>query len=177
MGFLPLLAGGALAVKGASKLFGHKSKTKANDEQRRAATAALNTRQKMTEDKRIGRLKLGASMLGSVPKTTAGGGVNTNLDIDPAILAQLGAERTYDFGSTVPNMNEGATWAFLSGLAGDVGDFGVDYAASRLGGDPESRLNAAAGAQGPLAGGPGLAATPTVSWEDLMNASDEDVDD
>jgi len=116
------LAGGSLLFKGLGALFGHKSKSKANDEQRRAQIAALTLAQKQREDARRARLELGSSILNRVPATTAGGRVNTNVALDPELVKKLGMERTYDFGSAVPNENAGASSAFLSGLFGGAGD-------------------------------------------------------
>lgn len=173
-----------LAAKAGKAYFGNKAKHKANDEEKRAATAALNTQQKQREDARRGRLKLGASMLSSVPKTTAGGGVSTNLDIDPAILDALGAERTYDFGATITDRNKGAGSAFLSGLFGDVGDTLTSAYTHGLGGDDGvtapwqdvSRTGANPWANGTASLPGGLSSAPlnmvgdggpAIDWEDL----------
>jgi hypothetical protein len=133
---LPLLAiaAGALAAKAASKIAKKKAQSNANKEQKRATTAQLTIGQKQREDARRARLDAGSSLLGGVPKTTAGGGVNTNVGLDPELVKRLGVERTYDFGSALPDANKGATWALLSGLFGDVGDFGADYAMGGMGG-------------------------------------------
>jgi type II secretory pathway pseudopilin PulG len=124
-----------LAAKAAKSYFGNKAKKKQNTNQRNAAVAGLTFQQKQREDARRARLKLGGSMMNSIPATTAGGSVNTNMGIDPALLEQLGIERTYDFGSAVPDYNAGAGSAFLSGLFGDVGDtLGYMYGMGGAGG-------------------------------------------
>ena len=119
------VAGGSLLFKGLSSFFGHKSKTKANKEQRRAQIAALTLQQKQREDARRARVDAASSLLGRVPATTAGGGVNTNVALDPELVKRLSTERTYDFSSAVPDENVGAGSAFLSGLFGGVGDLGA----------------------------------------------------
>lgn len=121
---LPLagLLAASLAAKGIGGLFGNRSKKKKAAESKRATTAGLNIQQKRSEDARRARLQLGASLLGGVPRTTAGGGVNTNVGLDPELVKQLGVERTYDFGSAVPDESAGGGSAFLSGLFGGIGD-------------------------------------------------------
>jgi hypothetical protein len=121
---LPLLAIGAglLAAKAGQAYFGNKSKKKKAEDQKKSTTNALTIQQKRSEDARRARLQLGASMMNSVPKTTAGGGVNTNTGIDPELLAQLNIERQYDFGSAVPDGAAGNGSAFVSGLFGAAGD-------------------------------------------------------
>lgn len=180
MGFL--IPAAILAAKGISALEKKKAQSKQNDSQRNATIASLTLRQKQSEDARIARLKLGADMLGRVPKTTAGGGVNTNVGIDPELLKQLEIARTYDFGSTVPDGNAGSTDAFLSGLFGSAGDAlaGVKGGGAQGTPTPTSMLynRTAAGVQLP-GGGPqtapiypvGDAASGglgNVSWEDLF---------
>jgi type II secretory pathway pseudopilin PulG len=111
-----------LAAKVGKSYFGNKAKKKQNDEQRKAEVSALTLQQKQREDARRARVAAAGSLLNGVPSTTAGGGVNTGVGLDPALLAQLGLERTYDFGSAVPDRNKGAGSAMLAGLFGDVGD-------------------------------------------------------
>ncbi len=135
-----LIAGGSLALKGLSKLFGGKSKKKQEKEAKRAATAGANLQQKRGEDQRRGRLQLGNSLLNGVPQTT-GGGVRTNVALDPAVFEGLNAERTYDFGSTIPE-GVGGSEAFLSGLFGDAADFLPEAAAAgAFGGTPNPEAN------------------------------------
>lgn len=111
----------SLGVKGLSALFGNRAKGKQEAENRRAATSGLNIGQKQREDARRARLALANGLLGGVPGTTAGGGVNTNVGLDPALFERLNQERTYDFGSTMPQ-SKGGIDAFLSGLFGGAAD-------------------------------------------------------
>lgn len=109
-------------LKGLGHVFGQKGKKKREAEQRRATVATKTTRQKMAEDARRARVRAGASLLGGVPQTTAGGAVNTNVGLDPALVADLEKERTYDWGAGIPDESKGATWEFLGGLFDDAGD-------------------------------------------------------
>lgn len=117
-----IVAGGILAAKAGQAYFSGRSKKKKAEEQKKAATAQLTVGQQQREDVRRGRLELGASMLSRVPKTTAGGGVNTNVALDPDLVAKLGVERKYDFASTVPDQAAGNGSEFVSGLFGGAGD-------------------------------------------------------
>lgn len=121
MGFV-IPAAAFLAAKIGKSYFNSRSKKKANTEQKRADVSALTTQQKQGEDSRRARVQAAGSLLNGVPSTTAGGGVNTNVGLDPALLASLGAERTYDFASGIPDRNKGAGSALIAGLFGDVGD-------------------------------------------------------
>jgi hypothetical protein len=153
----PIVAAGiGLGLKGLGKLFGGKAKKKQNDNQRNATIAGLTIQQKQAEDKRRARLALANSLLGSVPGTTAGGGVNTNVALDPEMVKQLSLERTYDFGSAVPDANAGAGSAFLSGLFGGAGDL----ATAAFGGGANGVGAGAAAAGGPIVDG--------LSLEDLL---------
>jgi hypothetical protein len=152
----------SLGFKGLSSLFGGRSRRKKEDESRRATTAGLTLAQKQREDARRARLALASGLLGGVPATTAGGGVRTNVGLDPALLARLDQERTYDFGSTLPR-SVGGIDAFLEGLLGGAADVVPRMI------DPEA--NAAAGGEGasgsPSAGG-GFLPRPTVTIDDLQ---------
>lgn len=120
---VPIAAAAAVAfLKGLQAFLGKKSKDKKAKEQNRASTAALTLTQKQREDQRRARLRAANSLLGGVPATTAGGGVNTNVGLDPALVADLDKERTYDFGSALPDSGTGSTYDFLSGLFGELGD-------------------------------------------------------
>lgn len=179
-----LIPAGILAAKAAKSYFGHKAKKKQNNAQRSAATAQLTIGQKQREDARRAKVSLGGSILGNVPKTTAGGAVNTGVAIDPELLKQLGVERTYDFQSAIPDGNAGAGSAFLSGLFGDVGDtLAGAYGGLGGGGGAASAFNATnvwnspgAGFHGGMPksaalnmlGGLGGDDAGTISWEDLM---------
>lgn len=161
----------SLGIKGLGSLFGHKAAKKKAANTRAATISGLNIQQKQKEDARRARLQLGSSILGRVPKTTAGGGVNTNVGLDPELVKALGVERTYDFGSAVPDESAGGGSAFLSGLFGGIGDTIPYLVGGRQGGSQ------AAAAAGPingvdLGGGPGGVNTTSVnsglSFDDLM---------
>lgn len=166
-------------LKGLGHVFGQKGKKKREAEQRRATVATKTTRQKMAEDARRSRVRAGASLLGGVPATTAGGAVNTNVGLDPALVADLEKERTYDFESTEPKAGVGATWDFLDGLFGDAGD----VVTRAYGTDPVAAAAAPRG--GVLPGSPsspltppgGITRTPWVddalSIEDLLKLGDK----
>lgn len=111
---------GSLGLKLGSKIFGGRSERKKHEERNRATAAGLTLQQKQREDARRARLALAQGLLGGVPGTT-GGGVRTNVGLDPALVAQLGQERTYDFAGTMPK-SVGGTDAFLSGLFGGAAD-------------------------------------------------------
>lgn len=183
-----LIPAGILAAKAAKSYFGHKAKKKQNNAQRSATTAQLTIGQKQREDARRAKVSLGGSILGNVPKTTAGGAVNTGVAIDPELLKQLGVERTYDFQSAVPDNNAGSGSAFLSGLFGDVGDtLAGAYGGLGSGGTaPWQDVSKSAGvnpwgssgaslpgggrniAALNMLGGTGGNDAGTISWEDLM---------
>lgn len=119
----PIVAAATVAfLKGLSALMNKKAKSKQGKEQNRANTEALNLAQKRSEDSRRARVRAGASLLGGVPSTTAGGAVNTNVGLDPGLVADLEKERTYDYGKTMPDSDKGATYEFLAGLLGGAGD-------------------------------------------------------
>lgn len=155
--FLPFAI--ALAAKGTQAYLSSRSKKKQAKEGKRSTTAALQLQHKQREDARRARLQTAASMLNGVPSTTAGGGVNTNVGLDPELLRQLNVERQYDFESAVPDETQGSTDAFLSGLFGGAGDVAGYYGAQQGGG-----FGGAAGAmtQGSGQGAGGL------TFEDLM---------
>jgi hypothetical protein len=125
--------GAAKTISGWAKT---KAKKKQNDESRRALIAQLTTGQKQREDSRLAHLNIGSSILGRVPTTTAGGGVNTGVALDPELVKQLGVERTYDFASTVPKDTTGAS-AYLGALMGEVGNT-LDYYQPGNGSSPTS---------------------------------------
>lgn len=184
MGFI-IPAAAILAAKAGKAYFGSKAKKKQNDAQRTADVSALTIEQKQREDARRARVDAGASLLNGVPGTTAGGGVNTGVSLDPELVKRLGLERTYDFKSAVADRNAGAGSAFLSGLFGDVGDTVAGmYGGGMGGGATAAWQDVSRGGANPWAngtttlpgGGPQTAplhmvdggAAPTLSWEDLM---------
>src|SRR4051812_25078332 len=139
MGWIPLVV--ALAAKAGQSYFGNKAKKKQAESNRNANIAQLTIGQKQREDSRRAHLALADSMLNRIPKTTAGGGVNTNVGLDPELVKQLGVERTYDFASAVPDGAAGSGSAFLSGLFGGVADtvpYGVGGGSSGGGGGGET---------------------------------------
>jgi len=165
------VAGGSLLFKGLSSLFGGKAKKKQYNVQRNAAIAGLNIKQKQGEDARRARLQLANSILSRVPSTTAGGGVNTNVALDPELVKQLGVEHTYDFGSAVPEYAGGGVNGFLEGLFGGAADT-LPY----LGGGGNADAAAGGPIQGvdisPTAGAASApSASPTVSWDELFRQS------
>lgn len=148
-----ILAAATLAAKGASSIFGNKAKRKQEQENKRAATEQANTRQKMMEDERRNRVRIAQQLLGGVPQTTAGGGVNTNVGMDPSFWDEQMKERTYDFGKGVPE-SKGGTQAFLAGLFGGIGE------------TIPAMYNPAGGAGGMGGGMPSKPAP--ISWQDLL---------
>lgn len=106
-------------------LFGKKSKDKAGKEQMRAQTEALNLKQRMGEDKRLGQLGAGQSIM----QQLAGRGFT---NISPEAAASLGQRREYDFSKAVADPTAGSGSGFLSGLLGDVSDTAFQYAANEM---------------------------------------------
>src|SRR5512147_653974 len=101
-------------------LFGNKSKKKQEEAQRKAAIESMNLKQTMAEDKRLGQLGAGQSLLGQL----AGKGFT---NISPEAAAAIGQRRTYDFSKTVPEAGAGAGSGLLAGLFGDIGDVASQY--------------------------------------------------
>lgn len=101
-------------------LFGNKSKKKKEEAQRKAAIGGAELKQNMAEDRRLGQLGAGQSLLGQL----AGRGFT---NISPEAAASLGQRRTYDFSKAVPEAGAGLGSEFLSGLLGDVGDVASQY--------------------------------------------------
>lgn len=158
MGWIPFAI--ALAAKAGSSALKSRAKSKQAKRDRKAQIAALGIGQKQKEDTRRSRVALGNSLLGGVPATT-GGGVRTNVGLDPALYEQMMKERTYDFGAAVPEQG-GAMSEFLAGLFGDIADT-VPYGV----GDPNDP-NRLQGETRPMQGGPTGGVNQTVNWEDLM---------
>lgn len=157
-----LIAGAGLGLKAVSSFFGNKSKKKQEKANKKAAVNAANIQQKRGEDQRRGRLAVGQSLLNGVPQQT-GGGVRTNVAMDPALFANLDRERTYDFGSAIPE-STGGVEAFLSGLAGDAADFlPAAYSAGALGGAPEQQAQ-----MGAMGTAPGAGTSGALTIDDLL---------
>lgn len=133
-------------------VFGHRAKSKSNDEQRRATTAGLTLAQRQREDARRGRVDLGSNLMS-----------RAGVALDPELVARLGRERTYDYGSAVPNSNAGAGSAFVAGLIGDLAN-GADETAAYM--SSPATAGAAVGAPGAAASVPG--GVPGLSLEQLM---------
>lgn len=161
-------------LKGLGGLFGSRSRNAQYDANRDATIASLTLRQKMSEDQRRARLALAMGLLGGVPETTAGGGVRTNLDLDPALIADLDKERTYDFGAAVPE-RAGGLDAFLSGLFGTAGDT-VGAMKPSPSAAPTVPTGAAASPTGasPFDDPTFNLPNPTVTFDDLDDFDDED---
>lgn len=103
-------------------LFGGKSKKKQAEAQNKAAIGQAELQNQMSEDKRLGKLAAGQSIL---QQLTGSGFTN----IDPATAAKLGERRTYDFSKGVPAAGAGLGSGLLSGLFGAVGDIADTYGA------------------------------------------------
>jgi len=111
-GVSPAIGIGASLLGG---LFGAKSKKKTAEAQRKADIEGLNLKQNMAEDKRLGNVNAGASLLQSL----AGKGFT---GISPEALAALQQRRTYDFSKAVPEAGAGMGSGLLSGLFGGIQD-------------------------------------------------------
>lgn len=170
-------AGVTAFLKGLSALMKHKAAQKRAKEMKRANVAALTTAQKRIEDQRRAKVRTGAALLNSVPATTAGGAVKTNVGIDPSIVADLEKERTYDFESGLPDQSKGATYDFLAGLFGDAEETTTRaFGAPAPGGT--TRSNSSTGPSSLLTPPGGITRTPFVpapieqpeqlTYEDLM---------
>lgn len=112
--------GVSLGAKLLGGLFGGSAKKKQEEAQRNAEIAGLNLKQNMAEDKRLGNLGAGQSLLNQL----AGHGFT---NISPAAAASLGQRRTYDFSKAVPAAGAGLGSSLLSGLFGSVGDVASQY--------------------------------------------------
>lgn len=152
-----LLAGGSLAAKGLSSLFGAKSKKKQQEAQRKAQIAGLELGQKQGERSRLGKLDLAKSLLGGVPNRTyegVGGGsfnIQPNVALDPELAARLGVERRDDFSKVVPEAGAGAGSAFLSGLFGGGADVLAQMSANKQAAENGGEVQ---GYSGPMGGTP-----------------------
>lgn len=149
----------SLGAKGLSKLFGGRSDKKKQEEQNRSTAAGLTIQQKQREDARRARLAMAQGLLGGVPATTAGGGVNTNVGLDPALVEKLMAERTYDFAGAMPRSTGGVD-AFLSGLFGGAADV-APYLI------PGARDDANDDGGSPFGGSPRPAGVPAIDLDEL----------
>lgn len=101
-------------------LFGGRAKKKKAEAERKAAIGAAELKQNMTEDKRLGALGAGSSILSSL----AGKGFT---NISPEALAALQQRRTYDFSKAVPEAGAGMGSELLSGLFSGAGDVASQY--------------------------------------------------
>lgn len=168
----PLLSAGImLGLKGLDSLFGGKAKEAQYDENRDATIAGLGLKQKMSEDRRRAILALANSLMNRIPETTAGGGVRTNIGLDPAIFEMLNKERSYDFASAVPE-SKGGVSGFLSGLFGGAAET-VPYLNSPLSqpGQPGAVPQPAAGAANIPSGD---LTAPNISLDELLYMNGED---
>ena len=118
---LPLVLG-IVGAKLLGGLFGAKSKKKQAEAQNKAAIGQAELQNQMSEDRRLGKLAAGQSLL---QQLTGSGFTN----IDPATAAKLGERRTYDFSKGVPAAGAGLGSSLLSGLFGAVGDIADTYGA------------------------------------------------
>lgn len=101
-------------------LFGGRAKKKKAEAERKAAIGAAELKQNMAEDKRLGALGAGSSILSQL----AGKGFT---NISPEALAALQQRRTYDFSKAVPEAGAGIGSELLSGLFSGVGDVASQY--------------------------------------------------
>jgi hypothetical protein len=118
--------GASVAMGLLSGLFGAKGEKKKQEADNAALLAQASLKQKMGEDRRLGSLDAGASMLNSVG-SSAPPAFNGRIDLsgfklDPAMLERLKRERAYDFAPTIPKAGAGMGNALLSGLFSDVRD-------------------------------------------------------
>lgn len=123
----------ALAIGAGAKLlgglFGGRAKKKKAEAARKAEIKGLNLKQTMAEDKRLGNVNAGASLLQSISGLP---------QISPEALAALQQRRTYDFSKAVPAAGAGAGSGLLSGLFGAVGDVADVYGANQGAGGGDS---------------------------------------
>lgn len=118
---LPLAALGiGIGSKLLGGLFGGKSKKKQEEAQRKAAIGGAELKQNMAEDRRLGQLGAGQSLLSQL---TGKGFTN----ISPEQATSLGQRRTYDFSKAVPEAGAGMGSGLLSGLFGGIGDVASQY--------------------------------------------------
>ena len=125
MGLGSLLKKGAKAAIGStglgvgaellSGLFGSRSEKKKGEAQRQAEIESLGLKQKMGEDKRLGQLGAGQSIM----QQLAGKGFT---NISPEAAASLGQRREYDFSKAVADPTAGSGSGLLSGLFGGISD-------------------------------------------------------
>ena len=120
---LPLVLG-IVGAKLLGGLFGAKSKKKQAEAQNKAAIGQAELQNQMSEDRRLGKLAAGQSLL---QQLTGSGFTN----IDPATAAKLGERRTYDFSKGVPKAGAGLGSGLLSGLFGAAGDLADMYGANQ----------------------------------------------
>lgn len=116
----------ALAIGAGAKLlgglFGGKSKKKQAEAQRKADIGAAELKNQMAEDRRLGNVNAGASLLAGIPGLA---------QISPEALAALKQRRTYDFSKAVPEAGAGVGSGLLSGLFGGIGDVADMYGANQ----------------------------------------------
>lgn len=131
--------GASVGAKLLGGLFGGKSKKKKAEAERKAAIGGAELKQNMAEDKRLGQLGAGQSIL----QQLAGSGFT---NISPEAAASLGQRRSYDFSKAVPEAGAGLGSELLSGLFGGIGDIASQYGANQqdmtmeMGGPPASQI-------------------------------------
>lgn len=119
MGF-PIAAAIGVGSKLLGGLLGGRAKKKQAEAQRKAQIGAAELKQNMAEDKRLGQLGAGASIL----QQLTGKGFT---GVSPEALAALQQRRTYDFSKAVPEAGAGLGSELLSGLFGAAGDVASQY--------------------------------------------------
>ncbi len=167
------LAGGSLLAKGLGALFGHKAQSSQSNANREALINLLTVRQNMSEDQRLARVKLAQSILANLPehRNGPGGGYDIGGPRDPALYADLGKRRNYDFSSTVPK-SAGGFESFLSGLFGGAADViprvaSPDASAAGPVGGIDSGVVAGGFSPAPI-GGPSSPTAPNITLEQLL---------
>jgi len=130
LGAKPVALGIGLGARLLGGLFGGHSAKKKAEAERKAKIADLELKQNMVEDRRLGNLNAGASILQSLADKGFTG-------ISPEALAALQQRRKYDFSKAVPDANAGAGSGLLSGLFGQVADAASQYAINQGAGGGE----------------------------------------
>ena len=115
-------AGAGVGLDLLSGLFGSRSEKKKAEAARKAQIEQMNLAQTMAEDKRLGNVNAGASLLGSIAGLP---------QISPEALAALKQRRTYDFSKAVPEAGAGMGSGLLAGLLGKGADYAFQYGANQ----------------------------------------------
>lgn len=166
-------AGAGVGLDLLSGLFGGRSEKKKAEAARKAQIEQMNLAQTMAEDKRLGNVNAGASLLAGIPGLA---------QISPEALAALKQRRTYDFSKAVPEAGAGMGSGLLAGLLGRGADYAFQYGANqqdagggssdifRVGAPIKTTLDTGFGPSGNLGTGVDAGVGPQgVSLDDLKN--------